>query len=81
MAKKSLVVARDWANKRVQWGQAIGKHEAVTSKISLMAATTFAMDSVTWLCSAMVDRGGMDIRLEAAMAKTILHRSQLAHRR
>ncbi len=69
MAKKSLVVARDWANKRVQWGQAIGRHEAVASKISMMAATTFAMDSVTWLTSALVDQGKSDIRLEAAMAK------------
>lgn len=69
MAKKSLVIARDWANKRVQWGAPIGHHEAIASKISLMAATTFAMDSVTWLSSAMVDRGNADIRLEAAMSK------------
>ncbi len=69
MAKKSLLIARDWSNKRVQWGQAIGKHEAVTAKISMMAATTFAMDSVTWLTSAMADRHETDIRLEAAMAK------------
>lgn len=69
MAKKSLVVARDWSNKRVQWGAPIGHHEAVTSKISLMTANTFAMDSVTWLTSAMADQGKSDIRLEAAMAK------------
>ena len=69
MAKKSLSIVRDWSNKRVQWGATIGQHEAVTSKISMMAATTFAMDSVTWLSSAMVDQGKVDIRLEAAMAK------------
>lgn len=69
MAKKSLFIARDWSNKRAQWGQAIGKHEAVTAKISLMASTTFAMDSVTWLTSAMADQAKTDIRLEAAMAK------------
>ncbi|MBI4432656.1 MAG: acyl-CoA dehydrogenase family protein [Candidatus Omnitrophica bacterium] len=69
MAKKSLVIAREWANKRVQWGAPIGHHEAVTSKISLMSATTFAMDSVTWLSSAFVDKGNVDVRLEAAMAK------------
>ncbi len=69
MAKKSLQVAREWSNKRVQWGQAIGRHEAVTAKISLMAATTFAMDGVTLLTSAMADLHKTDIRLEAAMAK------------
>ncbi len=69
MAKKSLVIARDWSNKRVQWGAPIGQHEAVTAKISMMAAMTFAMDSVTWLTSAMADQGKADIRLEAAMAK------------
>ena len=69
MAKKSLLVARDWSNSRVQWGQAIGKHEAVAAKISQMTASTFAMDSVTWLTSAFADKHEVDIRLEAAMAK------------
>lgn len=69
MAKKSLSIVRAWSNKRVQWGAPIGQHEAVTSKISMMAATTFAMDSVTWLASSMVDVGKADIRLEAAMSK------------
>ncbi|MGH7198113.1 MAG: acyl-CoA dehydrogenase family protein [Candidatus Omnitrophota bacterium] len=69
MAKKSLGIARDWSNKRVQWGAPIGHHEAITSKISLMTATTFAMDSVTWLSSSLVDQGKVDVRLEAAIAK------------
>ena len=69
MAKKSLLIARDWSNKRVQWGAPVGRHEAITSKLALMTATTFAMDSVTWLSSAMVDNGKFDIRLEAAMSK------------
>jgi alkylation response protein AidB-like acyl-CoA dehydrogenase len=69
MAKRSLIIARDWGNKRSQWGQPVGRHEAVTAKISMMAATTFAMESVTWLTSAMADEHKQDIRLEAAMAK------------
>ncbi len=69
MAKKSLIIGRNWSNTRVQWGAPIGHHEAIASKLSLMTATTFAMDSVAWLCSAMVDQGKVDIRLEAAMAK------------
>ncbi len=69
MGKKSLIFVRDWCNKRVQWGQAIGRHEVVTAKLSLMTANTFAMDSVTRLSSAMVDQAKTDVRLEAAMAK------------
>jgi len=34
-----------------------------------MAATVFAMDSIAKIASAMADRGGYDIRLEAAAAK------------
>ncbi len=69
MAKKSIEIVRKWANVRVQWGAPVGQHEAVTSKISRMAAMTYAMDAVTWLSSSLVDEHKVDVRLEAAMAK------------
>ncbi len=68
-SKWCLKVARLWANERVQWGAAIGKHEAVASKIAAMASTIFAMDSLTNLVARMADGKKTDIRLEAAMAK------------
>ena len=69
IAKQCLETVRGWGEARQQWGVPIWKHEAVSHEIADMAATTFAMDSISKLASQMADRGGYDIRLEAAAAK------------
>src|SRR5918999_602095 len=68
-AKRALEIVRRWAAQRVQWGQSIGKHDAIAQKIGRMAADIFAMEAVSDLASLLADKGGIDIRLEAAMAK------------
>jgi alkylation response protein AidB-like acyl-CoA dehydrogenase len=68
-AKRCLQIVRRWSAERKQWGGPIGKHDAVAAKLAEIAAGTFAMNAVTWLTAGLADRGGADIRLEAAMAK------------
>ena len=67
--KQALAIAVDFGKSRRQWGAPIGHHEAVAAKIARMSADLFAVDSLTWLTSAMGDAATQDIRLEAAMAK------------
>jgi alkylation response protein AidB-like acyl-CoA dehydrogenase len=69
MVKACLEICRNWCNVRVQWGRPIGEHEAIAHKLANMAATAFAMESLSELASDMADRPEYDIRLEAAAAK------------
>ncbi|MGH7739588.1 MAG: acyl-CoA dehydrogenase family protein, partial [bacterium] len=69
MSKQALQIAKVWGKEREQWGAPIGKHEPGAVKIAHMAASTFAQEAITYFAAALVDRGGADIRLEAAMAK------------
>jgi alkylation response protein AidB-like acyl-CoA dehydrogenase len=68
-SKALLQVSRWWSKERVQWGAPIGKHEAIAQKLGMMAANTFAMESIAGLTVALAEHGGYDIRLEAAVAK------------
>ncbi|SOD03143.1 hypothetical protein SAMN05216486_10840 [bacterium JGI 053] len=68
-AKVAVEVARKWSAERVQWGAAIGKHDAVAQMLGGMAADAFAVESMAELSSALADQAKNDIRLEAAIAK------------
>jgi alkylation response protein AidB-like acyl-CoA dehydrogenase len=67
--KWCLKIAREWSAERVQWGKPLWQHGAVASKISFIAATTFALEAVLDLSAHMSDEGRNDIRIEAALAK------------
>ncbi|MFG2327104.1 acyl-CoA dehydrogenase family protein [Streptomyces sp. NPDC048568] len=74
--KWCLKIAREWSAVREQWGKPVALHEAVGSKISFIAATTFALEAVVDLSSQMADEDRNDIRIEAALAK--LYGSEMA---
>jgi alkylation response protein AidB-like acyl-CoA dehydrogenase len=67
--KLSMVIAKDWTSRRVQWGCPVGEHQAVQAKLAKITMDTFSMDSVAMLAASLADTDAVDIRLEAAMAK------------
>ena len=68
-SKRALKMAREFSRDREQWGSNIGKHEAIAQKLAFIASHTFAMEAISFYPAVLVDLGGADIRLEAAMCK------------
>jgi len=68
-SRRCVEACREFAASRVQWGAAVGKHEAISHKIADMVSTTYAMESWCSLANELSKREGYDIRLEAATAK------------
>jgi len=61
--------ARWWTSTRQQWGQPVGKHQAVAKMIAGYMAQLFAMKAMVKVTCAFADHKNADIRLEAAAAK------------
>lgn len=70
MSERAVIIARDWAANRTQWGAHIGAHGAIADKLAKMAADTYAMRAMVLYAASLVDRDKQaDIRIEAAMCK------------
>src|SRR5205823_2080754 len=54
-SKWAAKIAREWSCERVQWGQPIGKHEAVAHKVAFIAATAFGLEAVLDVTSRLAD--------------------------
>lgn len=69
VAKVCVAAAARHANTRRQFDQTLGEFEMVKKKLAHMAADTFAMESATYHCASLVDRGFGDYMLETAILK------------
>lgn len=77
-ARRIMREAIGYAKQREQFGRPIGSFEMIQKKIATAAAECYALDSAVFLCSDMVDRGGVDFSLETAACK--IFGSELAFR-
>ncbi len=68
-AKFCLARSAAYANTRVQFGQPLGNFELVKEKLAFMAASIFAMESMTYQTAALIDSGTDDYMLETAILK------------
>jgi len=69
VSKDVLDFSASWAKSRVQWGKAVGMHEAGAQKLADIAGQTYAMETLALYGAALSDRHNVDIRMEAATAK------------
>ncbi|HET9425342.1 MAG TPA: acyl-CoA dehydrogenase family protein [Gemmatimonadaceae bacterium] len=77
-ARRIMQEAIRYANQREQFGRPIASFEMIQKKIATAAAECYALDAGVFLCSEMVDRGGVDFSLETAACKVF--GSELAYR-
>ena len=69
VAKWATKIAREFASERVQWGQPVGRHDAVAQKVAFIAASAFGLEAMLDVASRLADDKASDIRIEAAIAK------------
>ncbi|MGE0759766.1 MAG: acyl-CoA dehydrogenase family protein [Pirellulaceae bacterium] len=68
-AKFCVARAAGHANRRVQFGRALGAFELVKHKLAAMQAGAYAMEACTYQTAALIDAGIEDFMLETAMLK------------
>ncbi|MCZ6602576.1 MAG: acyl-CoA dehydrogenase family protein [Planctomycetota bacterium] len=61
--------ALEYAKGRKQFGQSIFGFELIREKLARMAEDAYALESMVYLTTRLVDRGGVDFSLESAACK------------
>ncbi|MEM9195793.1 MAG: acyl-CoA dehydrogenase family protein [Myxococcota bacterium] len=68
-SKAMLAMAIERANERKAFGRAIGDFGLVRDKIARMTCQTYALESMTYLTTGLIDAGVPDYSLESAICK------------
>ncbi|MFK7760457.1 MAG: acyl-CoA dehydrogenase family protein [Phycisphaerales bacterium] len=68
-AKTAMDQSIKWAQTRYQFSRPIADFELVQKKIAYMSSLCYAMDSVLYMTTGMLDRHDKDIMLETAICK------------
>jgi acyl-CoA dehydrogenase family protein 9 len=69
-AKRMLAAAAAHASERQQFDTYLKDFELIQEKLADMAATIYAMESVTYLTAGLADRKAADYAIESAITKT-----------
>jgi alkylation response protein AidB-like acyl-CoA dehydrogenase len=69
MSKTILAAAAHHAARRRQFGRPLADLELIKKKLAYLAATSYAMEAVTYETAALIDRGVEDYMLETAILK------------
>jgi acyl-CoA dehydrogenase family protein 9 len=67
--KRMIELAVERANERKAFGRAIGEFGMIQHKISRMMCETYALESMTYLTTGLIDSGVPDYSLESAICK------------
>ncbi len=67
--KQVLQMSSEHAKNRKQFNMPIAKFEMIQEKITNMAVDAFALESMVYLTTGLMDRGGVDYSLESAVCK------------
>lgn len=68
-ARRAEKQATKWVQTRYQFGRPLADFELVQQRIARMAAFNYAIDSVLYMMTGMLDRGDQDIMVETAITK------------
>jgi acyl-CoA dehydrogenase family member 9 len=69
LSKRLIKMAVERVQERKAFGRPIGEFGLIKDKIAFMTAETFALESMTYMTTGLVDRGVTDYSVESAICK------------